>query len=161
MAGVVEDLPGSERDHTIGFDFEGSMPFMQTDVGKVQQIVSNLITNAFKYAPDATMVTLRGRRVADGVVVSVQDQGLGIPAELHEQVFERFFQADQSSTRSNSGVGLGLYICRKLATAIGGHLWLERSDEQGSVFSLWIPVTASPESGRGVADRPTAGATTA
>lgn len=154
--GVVEDLRGSERDHTLAIHFEDSMPLVQTDVSKVQQILSNLVTNAFKYAPEGTLVTLRGRPVVDGVVVSVQDQELGIPAELHEQVFERFFQADHSSTRSKGGVGLGLYICRKLATAIGGRLWLERSDEHGSVFSLWIPVAASPESGRDAADRPTA-----
>ena len=55
-------------------------------------------------------------------------------------MFDRFFQVDQSITRSVGGTGLGLYICRKMSEAIGARLWLERSTPEGSVFSLWIPI---------------------
>ena len=86
-------------------------------------------------------INVRGVRQSDGVLVSVDDEGRGIPAELHDKVFERFYQVDQSSTRAVGGTGLGLYICRKMTEVIGGRLWLERSDKMGSVFCLWIPTT--------------------
>jgi signal transduction histidine kinase len=84
---------------------------------------------------------VRGVRQSDGVLVSVTDEGRGIPVELHDKVFERFYQVDQSSTRAVGGTGLGLYICRKMTDVIGGRLWLERSDRMGSTFCLWIPTT--------------------
>jgi len=73
------------------------------------------------------------------VVLSVEDEGTGVPDAERERIFERFYQVDQSTTRSVSGAGLGLYICRKLADEIGGRVWLERSDARGSVFTLAIP----------------------
>ncbi|MDP9223843.1 MAG: ATP-binding protein, partial [Actinomycetota bacterium] len=65
------------------------------------------------------------------------------PEEVQNRIFDRFYQVDQSSTRAAGGTGLGLYICRKLADAIGGELWLESSGSEGSVFSLRIPVRSS------------------
>ena len=117
------------------------MPLIKTDEDKVYEILSNLLDNSIKYSPDESRVIVRGRRQSDGVLVWVIDEGRGIPPELHEKIFERFYQVDQSSTRSVGGTGLGLYICRKLAEVIGGRLWLESSDHQGSSFCLWIPST--------------------
>jgi signal transduction histidine kinase len=78
-------------------------------------------------------------------MIAVQDTGEGIPPEAQEKIFDRFYQVDQSSTRKAGGTGLGLYICRRLAEAIGGRVWLERSDKSGSEFALWIP--CKPPSG--------------
>ncbi|MEA2551594.1 MAG: hypothetical protein QOE25_1363, partial [Actinomycetota bacterium] len=74
-----------------------------------------------------------------GVIVSVGDEGPGIPEEAHERIFERFFQVDQSATRRVGGTGLGLYICTKMAEAIGARLWLASSAEGGSEFALFLP----------------------
>ncbi len=116
------------------------MPLIKTDEGKVYEIISNLLDNALKYSPtESHRVNVRGVRHSDGVLVSVTDEGRGIPAELHDKVFERFYQVDQSSTRAVGGTGLGLYICRKMTEVIGGRLWLERSDTMGSVFCLGSP----------------------
>ena len=82
---------------------------------------------------------MRGREEDGGITISVIDQGEGIPSDMHEKVFDRFFQVDQSSTRAVGGTGLGLYICKGLAEAIGGRVWLDRSDETGSTFCLWLP----------------------
>jgi len=73
------------------------------------------------------------------MLLSVEDDGLGIPEEAGERVFERFFQVDQSATRRVGGTGLGLYICRRLAETLGGELTLDRSSDEGSLFSLLIP----------------------
>ena len=71
----------------------------------------------------------------------MEDEGGGIPEEAKERVFERFFQVDQSSTRRVGGTGLGLYICSKMAEALGARLWLERSDEEGSAFCVELPLS--------------------
>ncbi|MGH2751872.1 MAG: ATP-binding protein [Actinomycetota bacterium] len=137
---IIEE--GRQRsDHLLDLDFEEGMPLIKTDEGKIYEIISNLIDNAIKYSPDESRITLRGVRQSDGVLVSIVDEGRGVPGALHEKIFERFYQVDQTSTRSVGGTGLGLYICRKMAGVIGGRLWLERSDHLGSTFCLWIPST--------------------
>ena len=83
----------------------------------------------------------------DRVDVSVEDEGTGIPSELQAKVFERFYQVDQSSTRFVGGLGLGLYICRRFAEAMGAELWLDRSDQRGSKFCIRIPVSEVPDPG--------------
>ena len=77
--------------------------------------------------------------------IAVIDEGDGIPSEQQDQVFDRFFQVDQTSTRAVGGTGLGLYICRRLADVIGAKIGLEHSDDEGSVFTLWIPTTPPPD----------------
>jgi signal transduction histidine kinase len=137
---IVEEAR-HRSDHLLDLDFEEGMPLVKTDEGKVYEIVSNLLDNALKYSPVESRVTVRGVRHSDGVLISVEDEGRGVPTELHDKIFERFYQVDQSSTRAVGGTGLGLYICRKMTDVIGGRLWLERSDHLGSVFCLWIPST--------------------
>ena len=137
---IVEE--GRQRtDHLIELDFEEGMPLIKTDEDKVYEILSNLLDNSIKYSPLESRIIVRGQRQSDGVLVWVIDEGRGIPGELQEKIFERFYQVDQSSTRAVGGTGLGLYICRKLADVIGGRLWLESSDNRGSAFCLWIPST--------------------
>jgi signal transduction histidine kinase len=136
---VVDELRASGHGQTFDLRFDGALPLVETDEAKVHQILSNLVENALKYSPPDTRITVRGARMTDGFVVSVEDEGAGIPEEAQERIFERFFQVDSSATRTVGGTGLGLYICQKLADAIGGRLWLERSGPEGTVFRLWIP----------------------
>lgn len=136
---VVDELRASGHGQTFDLRFDPALPLIETDEAKVHQIVSNLVENALKYSPPDTRITVRGAQMGDGLVVSVEDEGRGIPEELQDRIFERFYQVDSSSTRRVGGTGLGLYICRKMADAIGGRLWLERSGPEGTVFRLWIP----------------------
>ena len=99
--------------------------------------------NAIRYSPRAAAITVEASALDGGLLVSVHDQGGGIPPESQERIFERFYRVDQSATRSAGGVGLGLYICRKLSETLGGRLWLERSDGDGSAFALWLPTSPS------------------
>lgn len=148
---VVDELRASAHGHTFDLRFDPTLPPIETDESKVHQILSNLVENAVKYSPPDTRVTIRGARMGDGLVVSVEDEGRGIPEEAQERIFERFYQVDSSATRSVGGTGLGLYICRKLADALGGRLWLERSGPDGTVFRLWVPSTPVPDEERGAA----------
>jgi two-component system sensor histidine kinase VicK len=117
------------------------VPPLETDESKVRQILSNLIENAIKYSPPDSRITIRETLADDGRVLSVEDEGGGIPDDSRERVFERFYQVDQTSTRRVGGTGLGLYICSKMADSLGARLWLDRSDAQGSVFCLALPST--------------------
>lgn len=136
---VVDELRPSAHGHTFDLRFDAGLPLVETDEAKVHQILSNLIENALKYSPPDTRINVRGAVMGDGLVVSVEDEGRGIPEEAQERIFDRFYQVDSSATRSVGGTGLGLYICRKMADAIGGRLWLELSGPAGTVFRLWIP----------------------
>jgi signal transduction histidine kinase len=105
---------------------------------KLQQILLNLVENAGKYAPDGpieVVVAESGGRTT----FAVRDHGAGIPVADRGRVFERFVQLDQSSTRRNGGTGLGLYLCRQLAEALGGRLDLGDAEGSGCVFTVTLP----------------------
>ena len=140
---VVEELRDKTGDRDVTLDFE-KLPALESDEGKVHQILINLVDNALKYTPAAAPVVIEGRALGDGASISVIDAGPGIPLEVQDLVFDRFYQVDQSATRTVGGTGLGLYICRRMAETIGGRVWLERSGPEGSVFSLWVPPTIRP-----------------
>jgi two-component system phosphate regulon sensor histidine kinase PhoR len=136
---VVDEFGERVRDYNVRIDFEEDVPFVMSDPVKMHQILSNLVDNAFKYSPEGSTVRIHGERRDDTVVVTIEDNGCGVPEELQQRIFDRFYQVDQSTTRKIGGTGLGLYICRKLADAVDGKVWLERSDENGSAFSMSVP----------------------
>ncbi|MDQ3982012.1 MAG: ATP-binding protein, partial [Actinomycetota bacterium] len=136
---VVDEFRARTGNRSFDFRFEQGLLEVDTDETKVHQVVSNFVDNALKYTPEGTTITIGGRVEGEHVVMSVADGGPGIPPDEQARIFDRFYQIDQSSTRAAGGTGLGLYICRKLAEAIGGDVRLESSDADGSVFALWIP----------------------
>jgi len=136
---VVDELRVSAHGHTFDLRFPAGLPLINTDEEKVHQVLSNLVENALKYSPPDTRIAVRAEERDGGILIRVEDEGRGIPREAHDRIFDRFYQVDSSATRSVGGTGLGLYICRKMADAIGGKLWLERSGPEGTVFRLWIP----------------------
>lgn len=139
---VVTELGHRSEGRRVELDLAADLPVVETDAGKVHQIVSNLLENAFKYSPEGTPVEVEARREGDGVTVSVVDHGEGVPLEARDRIFDRFYQVDQSSTRPAGGTGLGLYICKRLAESLGARVWLERTGPTGSTFSLWLPLVA-------------------
>jgi signal transduction histidine kinase len=110
-----------------------------TDEDKVQRVLTNLVENALKYAPEGA-IEVAGRRSPDGTLLTVSDHGPGIPPAERERIFERFVQLDQSSTRRQGGTGLGLYLCRQLATVLNGRLELEDTPGGGCTFTLVLPI---------------------
>ena len=147
MSQEIADDRGIAQSHLLAVEFDEDFPNVLTDESMVHQVIANLIDNAVKYTSEGSTITIGGRVEGTSVVVSVSDQGEGIPENLHEKIFDRFYQVDQSSTRQVGGTGLGLYICRKLAGAVGGDLWLESSGPDGSVFSFRIPLRPKSASG--------------
>lgn len=123
----------------------GQLAIIRSDESKVRQIITNLVDNARKYAPSSPVhvraeVTEAEHAGGLGTVrVHVTDEGPGIAADEMERVFERFVQLDQTATRKQGGTGLGLYLCRLLANALGGTLTLSAAPAGGCCFTLTLP----------------------
>jgi signal transduction histidine kinase len=124
----------------VMLDVAPDVPEMETDRVKLQEIVRNLVDNAFKFTATGTVgVTGRRRADAEHVVIEVSDTGTGIPAEYLDTVFDEFRQLGETSTRATAGVGLGLTIVKQLVAALGGTVSLSSTVGQGSTFRVDIP----------------------
>ncbi|MHB8577922.1 MAG: sensor histidine kinase, partial [Dehalococcoidia bacterium] len=109
------------------------------DQRQIERVVSNLLTNALKYSREDAPIVIRVERSAGEVVVSVADEGEGIPAEKLPYIFDRFTRAVSGNQAAIEGVGLGLYIARLIVEAHGGRLWVESEVGKGSTFSFAVP----------------------
>jgi PAS domain S-box-containing protein len=107
---------------------------VRADEQRLQQILSNFISNAIKFSPSGARVELGVREQGGHVRVEVRDQGRGIPASFHARIFHKFAQADASDTKSIEGTGLGLSICKELAECMGGRVGFDSVEGQGSCF---------------------------
>lgn len=125
---------------------EPELPGVQLDEGRIQQVMANLLDNAVKYSAGEKQINVCTRLVAEEVVVSVSDRGIGIPDDQVPHVFNRFHRADNSGT--TQGVGLGLAICRGIISAHGGRIWLESSPGLGSTFNFALPIKARDRGSR-------------
>ena len=110
------------------------------DAGKLKQIVVNLLANAVKFTPPGGRVTVEGRQDPFGdTLVSVIDTGPGIALADQDRIFEEFAQAGAGPTRAHEGTGLGLPLARSLVELHGGHLLVDSTLGQGSIFSFTLP----------------------
>lgn len=132
----------NERKIKVDIDVADQIPVIQTDAGKVRQILFNLLSNAVKFTPENGRVKIIGRMVDDLTVrISVSDTGCGISIDNLDKVFEKFRQLDGSITRQTEGTGLGLAISKELANLLAGTITVESEVGVGSTFSLEIPVS--------------------
>jgi signal transduction histidine kinase len=116
------------------------------DERKVKQVLINLLTNGVKFTRPGGTVTVRVRRAAQDVVISVADTGIGIAKADQEIIFEEFRQATGEYTRKQEGTGLGLTLCRRLVELHGGRIWVESELGRGSTFSFTLPRNIVPAS---------------
>ena len=119
------------------------LPSLHTDAAKVRQIVLNLLANALKFTEEGS-VTIRASidRAAGQIAVAVSDTGIGIPEAEQERLFEDFQRVDHASTRHHVGAGLGLAICQRLASLLGGRIARASAPGRGSTFTLTLPTDA-------------------
>lgn len=108
------------------------------DNDHIREVVNNLTENAIKYTP-AGEVIVDVTGTEDKVVISIKDSGIGIPSEDMPHLFQKFYRVDNAETNQIGGTGLGLYLCRRLAEAMGGRIWAESEYKKGSTFYLEIP----------------------
>lgn len=153
------------RSRKLNFEIvegDGCPETLRTDKGRLEQVIKNLISNAFKFTPEGGTVELSLRTIEEGmgftskdlrnsasvVAIAVRDTGIGIPPDKHQAVFESFQQADGSTSRKYGGTGLGLSISRGLVHRMGGEIRLESEDGLGSTFTICLPVEGPSEPAR-------------
>jgi signal transduction histidine kinase len=138
---VVRIAQSQTTRHRILLHMPDSVPFVMADQSKVEIIVNNLVANAINYSPDGGRVLVKvSGPENDHVVIGVVDEGVGIPQDYLERVFDRFYRVDTSDGRKVYGHGLGLYISKRLVELQGGHIWAESREGRGSCFTFTLPV---------------------
>jgi signal transduction histidine kinase len=125
-------------------NLKSNPPVLNLDPARLEQILGNLLSNALRHTPDGGKIIVRTARSNGVVQIRIADNGPGIPEDDLPHIFERFYRADRSRSRSEGGSGLGLTIARQLAEAHGGALTAANAPEGGAVFTLSLPDTASP-----------------
>jgi signal transduction histidine kinase len=127
---------------TVRLDLAPNLPAVMADRDRIEEVLQNLLDNAVKYSPKQRIITVAAHATSNEVIVSVSDAGMGIALRDQEQIFERFQRVGGnagSQARSTQGAGLGLYICRAIIEAHGGHIWVDSALHQGSTFSFSLP----------------------
>lgn len=137
----------SERARTEGLVLEVNVPAVLptawADAKRVEQVVTNLFTNAVKFTPAGGRIELAARGTLDGVEISIRDTGVGLSAYEKERVFERYYQGEDAVTLESKGCGLGLSIVRKLVEAHGGTISVDSEVGRGSRFSFVLPAATA------------------
>ncbi len=135
-----DDKP--EKYYTIKREITNSQIWVELDTSKFTQVVDNIMNNAIKYSPDGGVITARMIDRKTEVVLSITDQGLGIPKKDLGHIFDRFFRVDKARSRAQGGTGLGLAISKEIIERFGGKIWVESSEGKGSTFSISLPYEA-------------------
>ena len=138
----VQRLRAQTQRHTFSLDFPPDFPPVQGDYERIREVLSNLIGNAIKYSPDGGLIRVGGRVRDQETVISVSDEGIGIPASEQDSIFERFSRVDNRLTRQTPGAGLGLFLVKAVIEAHGGRVWVESQPGRGSMFHFTLPLGA-------------------
>lgn len=128
--------------HSIVVQAPADLPPVLGDDVLLHQALSNLLSNAIKYSPEGSEVVIAARHEAKAVIVSVQDQGPGVPPEALDKIFDLFYRVEGTSRRHVTGTGLGLALVKEIVGAHQGQVWAESTAGQGSTFYVLLPVAA-------------------
>ncbi|MFL5944794.1 MAG: GAF domain-containing protein [Gaiellaceae bacterium] len=144
VGSVVSEVVGGVEDSAVnGHHFEIDLPdeplAAEADPEKVRQVFNILVENALRYSPQGGKVIVGARRNADRVEVRVVDEGMGIPAAEREWIFRKFYRAETAARDGAAGTGLGLFIAKELVNAMGGRIWVDSTEGEGSSFAFELP----------------------
>lgn len=142
---VAQQFRAASPSHRLTLNLDDKLPGMTGDRDKLIQVVTNLVGNAIKYSPDGGEVLISSRAEGQSIRLDVRDQGVGIPAEDLERVFDRYARVEGGAGRFIKGIGLGLPIAREIVELHGGRIWAESTIGQGSTFCVVLPVNEPAE----------------
>ena len=137
---VARRLGERTQSHKVEVDFPADFPPVFADPEKVGEVLTNLVDNAVKFSPQGGKVTIKGETSKDAVMVTVADEGIGIPIRDQKRIFERFFRGPDVVGGGTRGTGLGLYICKAIVEAHGGQIRVDSEPGKGSRFTFAMPV---------------------
>jgi signal transduction histidine kinase len=127
--------------HQLIKDVPEPLPLIVADEDKVDGILTNLVNNAIKYSPDGGEVRVRAVRENNSILLSVSDQGIGIPKDKLHKIFEKFERIDTKETRAAGGTGIGLYLVKHLVELHEGQIWAESEGlGKGATFYVRLPI---------------------
>lgn len=139
---ALEEARIRSPEHTITANIPPDLPPARFDPKRIRQVLDNILDNAVKYSAKGTTITAQVLRSESGLVVSVTDQGMGIPASEIERVFDRMYRIRTDRTARVSGMGLGLSIAKGIVEAHGGRIWMESIEGKGSTCFFTLPLDA-------------------
>lgn len=113
--------------------------WVEIDTDQMMRVIDNIMNNAIKYSPDGGTITVRLLQSQNNVILSIQDQGLGIPRKDLNKIFDRFYRVDKARSRAQGGTGLGLALAKEIVTAHGGKIWADSREGKGSTFFVSLP----------------------
>ena len=132
-----------EKNMSLQFKADDEPIYIKTDPILVREVLINLFTNAIKYTPEAGTIEIMLLKSNKNIIISVQDNGYGIPALAQSHIFAKFFRADNILLHDVAGTGLGLYLTKMIAESLNGDLWFESEENKGSTFYFSLPIHGS------------------
>lgn len=133
------ELQAKEKEHTIFMNVEENMPNIVVDKDGIEQVILNVLSNSIKYTPNGGNIQILAREENDKVVITVKDDGIGIPEEDQDRIFERFYRVDKARSRELGGTGLGLSIAKQIVEAHGGDIDMKSKYNEGTEVSIILP----------------------
>lgn len=150
IGSLVEEISGLFKGDALrrGMNFnikiDNNIGNITADGQRLKQVIANLLTNAFKFTPDGGSVSIsakrEGRGEAEAVEIAVEDTGIGISEEEQKKLYQSFKQIESPFTKRHEGIGLGLYLCKRLVKLHNGKIWVESEKGKGSRFAFAIPI---------------------
>ena len=128
-----------EKKYELVRDYPITSVWIEIDTHKMTQVIDNILNNAIKYSPDGGKITVNMKTTDDQMILSISDQGLGIPKEDLPKIFDRFYRVDKARSRAQGGTGLGLAIAKEIIKQHKGFIWAKSEYGKGSTFTIVLP----------------------
>jgi signal transduction histidine kinase len=135
---VVKRFKTQTSKHKFKTEFPDDCPIVLVDEGRITQVLDNLISNAIKYSSEGGEIRISGEVRDDCVIISVEDEGPGIPIGDVPHIFDRFYRSEDAQ-KNTAGAGLGLYLARAIIEAHGGKIWVDPRRDNGARVLFSIP----------------------
>ena len=131
--------PDGEKKYELVRDYPITSVSIEIDTDKMTQVIDNILNNAIKYSPDGGKITVTMKTTDDQMILSISDQGLGIPKQDLPRIFDRFYRVDRARSRAQGGTGLGLAIAKEIIKQHKGFIWAKSEYGKGSTFTIVLP----------------------
>ena len=128
-----------DKKYELVRDYPSTSVWLEIDTDKMTQVIDNILNNAIKYSPDGGKITVSMKTTDDQMILSISDQGLGIPKEDLPKIFDRFYRVDKARSRAQGGTGLGLAIAKEIIKQHNGFIWAKSEYGKGSTFTIVLP----------------------
>ena len=128
-----------EKKYELVRDYPINSVWIEIDTDKMTQVIDNILNNAIKYSPDGGKITVTMKTTDDQMILSISDQGLGIPKQDLPKIFDRFYRVDRARSRAQGGTGLGLAIAKEIIKQHKGFIWAKSEYGKGSTFTIVLP----------------------